>query len=131
MQEVDVMAELMFKEEVYQIVAAAIEVHRELGSGFAEAVYHEAMEIELKSWNVPFESCKVLRISYKGQLLEKSYVADIICFDTIVVELKALDRLSDREESQLLNYLKATNLRVGLLINFGAVGKLEWRRFIK
>ena len=124
------MTELLLKDEVYAIIGAAMEVHSVLGPGFLEAVYHEAMEIELRERGIPFESHKKLRILYKGHLLEKEYEADMVCYGQIVVELKALDRLTSREEAQLLNYLKATDLRVGLLINFGSTGKLEWKRFI-
>jgi len=123
--------ELLYKEEVFNIVGAAIEVHRELGPGFLEAVYQEAFEIELASRNIPFESQKHLHISYKGGLLQKEYVADLVAYDKIVVEIKALERLSGTEQSQILNYLKATGFKVGVLINFGADGKLEWERFIK
>ena len=122
---------LLFKDEVYAIIGAAIEVHRELGHGFLEAVYHEALEIELTSRKVPFTSQQNLPVFYKGHQLKKEYIADLLCYNQIVVELKALNTLSGKEEGQLLNYLKATNLRVGLLINFGSVGRLEWKRFIK
>lgn len=122
---------LLFKDEVYTIIGAAIEVHRELGHGFLEAVYHEALEIELTSRKIPFTSQQNLPIVYKGQQLKKEYIADLICYNQIVVKLKALNTLSGKEEGQLLNHLKATNLRVGLLINFGSVGRLEWKRFIK
>lgn len=124
------MTEIILKNEVYAIIAAAIEVHRELGSGFSEPVYQEAHEIELRNRDVPFEAQKILVIYYKGQRLKKEFVADLICYGRIVVELKALDRLTSREEAQLLNYLKATGFRVGLLINFGSHGKLEWKRFV-
>lgn len=121
---------ILLKKEVYIIIGAAIEVHRELGPGFLEAVYQEAMEVELQLQGISFESQKLLPISYKGKLLRKEYIADLVCFDEIIVELKALERLSGKEESQLLNYLKVTGLRVGLLINFGSHGKLEWKRFV-
>jgi len=124
------MDELVFREEVYAVVGAAIEVHRELGAGFLEAVYQEAMERELALRGIAFESQRELLIQYKGQPLGKSYVCDLLCFDKVLVELKAMDRLTGREESQLINYLKAANLPVGLLINFGSHGKLEWRRLI-
>jgi GxxExxY protein len=123
--------ELLLKDEVYAIVGAAIEVHRELGCGYLEAVYQEAMAIELVRALVPFEACKELLIIYKGQPLRKKYVADLVCYGQIIVELKALDHLTGKEESQLLNYLKTTGLRVGLLINFGSQGKLKWKRFIR
>jgi GxxExxY protein len=124
------MTELILKEEVYTIVGAAIEVHKELGFGFLEAVYQEAMELELTQRGVPFDRQMPLPISYKGQRLKKEYVADLICFGQICVELKALERLSGKEEAQILNYLKATGYRVGLLVNFGNSPKLEWKRFI-
>jgi GxxExxY protein len=123
--------ELLYKEEVFKIVGAAIEVHRELGPGFLEAVYQEALEIELVARSIPFESQKRLQISYKGRALQKEYVADILAYDKIIVELKALDHLSGSEEAQIINYLKATGMRVGLLINFGSVVTLEWKRYIK
>jgi GxxExxY protein len=121
--------ELLLKEEVFAIVGAAIEVHRTLGPGFLEAVYQEALELECQRRSLPFEAQRRLVLFYKGQRLQKEYVADLICFGEIIVELKALDRLTGKEEAQILNYLKATGLQVGLLINFGSVGKLEWKRF--
>ena len=123
--------ELVYKDEVFAIVGAAMEVYNELGPGFLEPVYQEAMEIELESRELPFEPQKSLRITYKGRVLKKEYFADLACYDKIIVELKALDRLTTREEAQLLNYLKATGIRVGLLINFGGRHKLEWRRFVR
>jgi len=125
------MTEILLKDEVYAIVGAAIEVHRDLGSGFLEAVYQEALEIELTKRSIPFESQKALPIFYKGEKLAKEYVADLICLGQIVVELKAADRLSGKDEAQALNYLKATGLRVCLLINLGSHGKLEWKRLVR
>ncbi len=122
--------EIFFKEEVYQVIGAAIEVHRELGNGFLEAVYHEALELELTSRNIPFKSQVPLKIKYKDTVLRKEYVADLICFNSVVVEIKALGQLGGGEESQIINYLKATGLKVGLLVNFGSVGKLEWKKFV-
>ncbi len=124
------MAELVLKDEVYAIVGAAMEVHECLGPGFLEPVYQEAMEIESRSRGLPFEAQKVLAISYKGQPMHKEYIADLVYYNQIVVELKALDRLSGREEAQVLNYLKATGMKVGLLINFGSHPRLEWKRFV-
>ena len=124
------MSKLLFKDETFTIVGAAIEVHRTLGSGFLEAVYQEALCMEFKSWKVPFTAQQTIQIMYKGERLEKEYVADFVCYDRIIVELKALDALTGKETSQLLNYLKATGLRLGILINFGSVGKLEWKRFV-
>jgi GxxExxY protein len=121
--------DLIFREEVYAIVGAAMEVHSVLGNGFLEAVYQSAFKLELINRKIPFEVEKALPVFYKGQTLEPCYRADVICYEKIIVELKALDRLTSKEESQLLNYLSATGLRVGLLINFGSRGKLEWKRF--
>ena len=125
------MTELLLKEEVFAIIGAAIEVHKELGPGFLEAIYQEALEIELESRELPFEAQKPLVILYKKRRLKKEYVADLVCYGQIIVEIKALDRLSGKEESQILNYLKATGLRVGVLINFGSSGRLEWKRFVR
>ena len=125
------MTEILLKDEVYAIVGAAIEVHRELGPGFLEAVYEEALEIELRKRGIPFESQKTLPIFYKGEKLAKEYVADLICFGQIIVELKAIEKLSGKDEAQALNYLKATGLRVCLLLNFGSHGKLEWKRLVR
>jgi GxxExxY protein len=124
------MAELIFKEEVFAIIGAAMEVHTTLGSGFLEAVYQEALEIESKIRGLPFESQPVLQIRYKENLLKKESFADLIYFNKIVVELKALDHLSGKEESQLLNYLKVMGMKVGVLINFGSHPKLEWKRLV-
>lgn len=124
------MTELIYKEEVFAIVGAAMEVHTVLGSGFLEPVYQEALEIESRARKLPFESQKSLQIRYKEYVLKKEYIADLIYFDRIVVELKALDRLSGKEEAQLLNYLKATGMKVGVLINFGSHPKLEWKRLV-
>lgn len=124
------MAELIFKDEVYAIVGAAMEVYNELGSGFLENVYQEAMQLELKARGIPFESQKPIQISYKGQSLKQAYCADIVCYEKIIVELKALDKLSGKEEAQILNYLKSIEMKVGLLINFGNSKTLEWKRYV-
>ena len=122
--------ELILKDEVYAIVGAAIEVYRVLGSGLLEPVYQEAMEIESTIRQLPFSAQPMLKIHYKEHALKKEYIPDFIFFDQIVVEIKALDRLSGREESQILNYLKVTGYKVGVLINFGSHSKLEWKRFV-
>lgn len=124
------MVDLILKDEVFAIVGAAMEVHRVLGSGFLEAVYQEAMEIESASRLLPFVPQKILCVHYKDYLLKKEYVADLVYCNQIIVELKALDKLTGREEAQILNYLKATKMKVGLLINFGSSPKLEWKRFV-
>ena len=113
----------------YQIIGAAMEVHSELGCGFLEAVYQEALEEEFKLRKIPFRQEVILEIKYKNKKLKQSYRADFVCFDSIIVELKALNRISTVEESQVLNYLKATGLQTGLLLNFGSA-KLEYKRLI-
>jgi len=122
--------DLIYKEEVYQIIGAALEVHKELGCGFLEAVYQEALELEFQFQNIPYIREPKLSIYYKEQLLNKYYEADFICFDKIIIETKALSGLVSEHESQLLNYLKATRLKVGLLINFGKQS-LEYKRMVK
>jgi GxxExxY protein len=124
------MAELIFKEEVYAIAGAAMDVYNELGPGFLEAVYQEALELELEMRGIPVEHQTSLAIHYKGKRLKKEYLADLICYGKIIVELKALDQLTGKEEAQIINYLKATRLRVGVLIHFGNPKKLEWKRFV-
>ena len=113
----------------YAIIGAAMEVHRELGPGFLEAVYQEALAIELSVRGIPFQREVELPIAYKGKTLQTAYRADFICYDEVVIELKSIKRLGVIEEAQLLNYLKATGYQVGLLINFGAAS-LETRRFV-
>ena len=124
------MTELLLKDEVYAIIGAAIEVHKTLGCGFLELIYQEAMEIESSMRKLAYESQKEINVQYKGHRLKKEYIADLIYFDQVIVELKALDRLSGKEEAQILNYLKATGMKVGVLINFGNHPKLEWKRFV-
>ncbi|GAK58294.1 hypothetical protein U27_05267 [Candidatus Vecturithrix granuli] len=122
--------DLLYKEEVYNIIGAAIEVHKELGSGFLEAVYEEAMELESYDRQIPCETQVKVPVDYKRKKLKKEYIADYVGYGKIIVELKCISRLTTKEEAQLLNYLKATRMNVGLLINFGSHGKLEWKRFI-
>ncbi len=122
--------ELIFKEEVYAIVGAAMEVHKTFGMGFLEPVYQEALEIEARLRKLPYVAQPRIELSYKGHRLQKEYIPDFIFYDQIVVEIKALDQLASKEESQILNYLKATRRKVGVLINFGSRGKLEWQRFV-
>ena len=119
---------LIYKDEVYRIVGAAMNVSNTLGSGFLEAVYQEALEIEFQDSDVPFESQKRIQISYKNRVLNQDYIADFVCFDNIIVEIKAIKQITGIEEAQLINYLKATKLPLGLIINFGSP-KLEWKRY--
>ena len=124
------MKEIIFKEEVYAIVGAAMDVYYQLGRGFLEPVYQEALDIEFRRRRIPFEAQQEIRILYKGEALKKTYVADFICYEKIVIELKALEGLCGRDVGQLLNYMKATRFNVGLLINFGSPVRLEWHRYV-
>lgn len=123
------MVELLYKDEVYKIIGAAMEVHRELGPGFLEAIYQEAMEIEMRDRVVPFISQPQLNVYFKNYKLEKVYIPDFTCYDKIVVEIKAMKHLTEREESQTFSSTRAAQYRLGVLINFGAVS-LEWKRYV-
>ena len=120
--------ELILKDEVYQIVGAAMEVSNELGCGFLEAVYQESLAMEFDVRQIPHVPQKRIAIFYKGRALCKEYIADFLCYDRIIVEIKAIKAITGIEEAQLLNYLKATKLPLGLIVNFGAP-QLEWRRY--
>ncbi len=115
--------------KTYAIIGAAMEVHRVLGCGFLEAVYQEALKLELVERGIPFAIEVDLPITYKGRRLNTTYRADFICYDSVIVELKALDKLGGVEQAQIINYLKATDHPVGLLLNFGATS-LDYRRFV-
>ena len=119
---------LIFKDEVYQIVGAAMEVSNHLGCGFLEAVYQEALSLEFSERQIPHVQQKRIQIKYKNTILQKHYIADFLCYEQIIVEIKALKQLTSIEEAQILNYLKATGHPVGLLLNFGSP-KLEWKRY--
>ncbi len=123
------MTELLYKDLVYKIVGCAMEVHSELGPGFLESVYEEALILVLQEKDIPYEQQKNLKIKFRGHYLRKEFDADLVVDEKIIVELKATSQLKPIDEAQLINYLKATGLKVGLLINFGEE-KLKWKRFI-
>ena len=120
---------LILGNEVYAVVGAAMEVANELGSGFLETVYQEAMAIELRARRIPFVAQPAVDVCYKGRVLLKHFIPDFICFGQLVVEIKAIKQLTNIEEAQLLNYLKATALPAGVLLNFGSA-RLEWKRMV-
>lgn len=122
--------ELIFKVEAYNIIGAAMKVHKELGCGFLEQMYQEALQIELKKRKIQFEREAPLSITYDGVVLNKQYTADFICYHKIIVELKAVKELDNIHEAQVFNYLKATGFKLGLLINFGE-HSLEYKRIVK
>lgn len=118
-------------KESYAITGAAMRVYNELGVGFLEAVYQEALEMEFISRGIPYVREKQLTLYYQGKEMKQTYKADFVCYDKIIVELKAVAHLDDAHRSQVFNYLKATGLKLGLLFNFGCADRLEYERKIK
>jgi|SRR6185312_167057 GxxExxY protein len=123
------MSELLYKEEVFKLVGFCMEIHRELGKGHNEILYKDALVVELGRANVPFSRETSYEVAYKGVILPHRYCADFILWDKIVFEAKAIERLLDAHVKQVLNYLAASKLRLGLLVNFGS-DSLEWKRVI-
>ena len=121
--------EIIYKDEAYAIQGACFEVYKTLGNGFLEAVYQEALAHELKLHNIPFQEQRELQLQYKGIQLKQTYKPDFICYGKIIVEIKAVSDIAPEHEAQLLNYLKITNMRLGLLVNFGHYPKIEIKRF--
>jgi len=124
------MQDSLFVQEGFALMGAAFEVHRELGGGLAEEIYQQSFEIELSLRSIPFISKCPTAVAYKGHSLTKEYFPDLFVQGGIIVELKAVSRLLSEHEAQILNYLRITRHRVGYLINFGPLDKVEWRRFV-
>jgi len=122
---------MLYAAEVFQIQGAIFEVNRLMGAGFLEAVYQECLALEFNARRIPFAMQKPLALTYKGQLLRQSYVADFVCFDTIIVELKAVRELGPEHRAQVLNYLNATGFKLGLLVNFGSAPKARIERLVR
>ena len=122
------MSEILFKDESDAIMGACFEVYKEKGSGFLEAVYQECLEIELGLRNIPFKAQQELALAYKGRPLKSKFKPDFICYDIIVLEIKAVSGLTDEHRAQVQNYLRATGLKLGLLVNFGHYPKVEYER---
>ena len=123
------MQELLYKEEIYQLVGFCLEIHRELGKGHDGIIYKDALVVELSRAGIPFSREKSYEISYKGVILPHFYYADFVVWDKILLEAKAVESLTDSHVKQVLNYLAASKLRLGLLVNFGG-DSLEWKRVI-
>lgn len=121
---------VIYKQESYDIIGAAFDVYNKLGHGFLEAVYQEAFEIELKKRGIPYEREKEIKILYDGIELQQSYRADFVCYDKIIVELKAVSALDDAHHAQVYNYLHATGFKLGILLNFGCSKGLEKDRIV-
>lgn len=121
---------LLFQDEVFRIQGAVFEISREMGIGFLEAVYQECLALEFSAKAIPFLATTALKLSYKGRQLRQTYVPDVICFGKILVELKSVREVAPEHRAQVLNYLKATGFRVGLLVNFGCAPKARVERFV-
>ncbi len=125
------MADIILKDESYRVMGACFEVYNEKGCGFFEAVYHECLEIEFGLLGIPFASFSELSLSDKGHTLKKRYQPDFVCFDKIILEIKAVSELRDEHRAQVHNDLKATGMRLGLLVNFGSQRKLDYERIVR
>ena len=120
--------QFIYGRETFSIIGAAMEVHRTLGMGFLESVYQEALEVEMTKRNIPFIPQRKIQIKYKDVLLNQYYVADLFCYDKIIVELKAVSTILPEHEAQIINYIHATGVKLGMLLNFGSES-LYFKRF--
>lgn len=125
------MTELLFEQETYRIRGACFEVYKEKGCGFLESVYQECLQVELGLQRIEFKLQPRLRLEYKGHPLQSEYIPDMICFEKIVVELKAVADINNEHRAQVHNYLKATGLKLGLLVNFGHYPQIQIERIIR
>jgi len=123
-------AELIYKEESYAIIAACFEIYKNKGCGFHEPIYHECLEIEFEFQRIPFLSKPPQTLQYRGRTLVQTFSPDFICYDKIIVEIKAVSELMDEHRAQLLNYLSATGCKFGLVVNFGHYPRLEYERLL-
>jgi len=123
-------AELIYEEESYAIIGACFEIYKNKGCGFHEPIYHECLEIEFEFQRIPFLSKPPQTLQYRGRTLVQTFSPDFICYDKIIVEIKAVSELIDEHRAQLLNYLSATSCKLGLLVNFGHYPRLEYERLL-
>jgi len=119
---------ILYKDESYRIVGACFEVYNEMGCGFLEAVYQECLEREFGIQHIPFKAQAALNLEYKGEALKQRYAPDFICYEKIILEIKAVKEIADEHRAQIHNYLKATGMSLGLLVNFGHYPKLQYER---
>jgi GxxExxY protein len=124
------MAEVIYREESYKIMGACFEVYKQKGRGFTEPIYQECLALEFQLQGIPFVPQAVVEMDYKGMKLKQYFQVDFVCFDCIVVELKAVSKLIDEHRAQILNYLHANKFKLGLLVNFGHYPKLEYERIV-
>lgn len=123
-------SELIYRDEAYRIMGACFEVYKEKGCGFLEPVYQECLEIEFRLQGIPFVAQRNVALEYKGEALKHTYTPDFVCFNEIIVEIKAVSALAGEHRAQVINYLHATGMELGLLVNFGYYPKLEWERIV-
>jgi len=121
---------IILKEESYEIQGAIFDVYREMGCGFLESVYQKCLEKELLLKSIPFVAQQELVLQYKGQALNQTYKPDIVCYESIIIELKALSKITPQHRAQVMNYLKASNIKLGLLVNFGSYPKATIERIV-
>jgi len=121
---------IVFKEESYRVIGACFEVYKVMGNGFLEAVYQDCLSMELEDQDIPFLEKPRIRLEYKGRKLKHEYEPDFLCFDQIIVEIKAVKQLTNEHRAQVINYLKSTGMQLGLLVNFGHSPKIEHERFV-
>lgn len=122
---------ILHKNETFQIIGACMSVHTDKGNGYVEPVYQDCLEIELTHLGIPFDSQHNFALTYRNITLKHTYTPDLLCYGKIIVELKAAKTFTDEHRAQVLNYLKVTGLQLGLLINFGSHGRLEWERIVQ
>jgi GxxExxY protein len=122
--------DLIYRDEAYKIIGACMAVYKDKGHGFVEPVYQDCMEIELRYQDIEFISQNGIALTYRNQKLRHHYIPDLTCYNAIIVELKAVKKLTDEHRAQVINYLKATRMQLGLLVNFGHYPGLEWERIV-
>ena len=124
------MEALLYRDECYKIIGSCFEVYNNLGSGLLENVYQECLEIEIKNNKIKYISQKEIEIKYKENVIKHKYRADMVCYDKIIIEIKTVSKLTNEHRAQVINYLKATGYKLGILVNFGAFPKLEYERIV-